>query len=155
MKGSFVFVLNKEKQGENSVMKRYIETTYTDDVLGKHGDFGGQKTLRGDVWNLKRKKNTLHPTMKLWVKISGKILDYLMPIIFGIIIYHLWIKDWRFTSIFIGIITKIDELDIVSDSTPSEFFRRSLESLERNEPEQDPLELLKGLWRYCSFFREN
>ena len=34
------------------------------EIIYYYGDFGGQKTLRGDVWNLKRKKNTLHPTMK-------------------------------------------------------------------------------------------
>ena len=28
------------------------------------GKFGGEKTLRGDVWEIKRQKNTLHPTMK-------------------------------------------------------------------------------------------
>jgi DNA modification methylase len=34
------------------------------EIIYYYGDFGGQKTLRGDVWSLKRKKNTLHPTMK-------------------------------------------------------------------------------------------
>jgi DNA modification methylase len=34
------------------------------EIIYYYGDFGGHKTLRGDVWNLKRKKNTLHPTMK-------------------------------------------------------------------------------------------
>ncbi len=29
-----------------------------------YGEFGGHKTLRGDVWELKRQRNTLHPTMK-------------------------------------------------------------------------------------------
>ena len=29
-----------------------------------YGDFGGHKTLRGDVWSLKRQRNTVHPTMK-------------------------------------------------------------------------------------------
>ena len=28
------------------------------------GAFGGQKTIRGDVWQLKRQRNTIHPTMK-------------------------------------------------------------------------------------------
>jgi len=28
------------------------------------GKFGGQKTLRGDVWECKRQRNTVHPTMK-------------------------------------------------------------------------------------------
>jgi len=34
------------------------------EIIYYYGDFGGQKTLRGDVWSLKRQKNTLHPTMK-------------------------------------------------------------------------------------------
>jgi DNA modification methylase len=34
------------------------------EIIFYYGDFGGQKTLRGDVWKLKRQKNTLHPTMK-------------------------------------------------------------------------------------------
>ena len=28
------------------------------------GEFGGEKTLRGDIWVLKRERNTVHPTMK-------------------------------------------------------------------------------------------
>lgn len=34
------------------------------EIILYHGKFGGQKTLRGDVWQLKRQKNTVHPTMK-------------------------------------------------------------------------------------------
>jgi DNA modification methylase len=34
------------------------------EIILYHGKFGGQKTLRGDVWQTKRQKNTLHPTMK-------------------------------------------------------------------------------------------
>lgn len=34
------------------------------EIIFYYGDFGGQKTLRGDVWSLKRQKNTVHPTMK-------------------------------------------------------------------------------------------
>lgn len=34
------------------------------EIIYYHGDFGGQKTIRGDIWKLKRQKNTLHPTMK-------------------------------------------------------------------------------------------
>ena len=34
------------------------------EVIFYYGDYGGQKTLRGDVWTLKRQKNTVHPTMK-------------------------------------------------------------------------------------------
>jgi len=34
------------------------------EIIYYYGDFGGHKTLRGDVWQLKRERNTLHPTMK-------------------------------------------------------------------------------------------
>lgn len=34
------------------------------EIILYHGKFGGQKTLRGDVWQTKRQKNTVHPTMK-------------------------------------------------------------------------------------------
>lgn len=34
------------------------------EIIWYCGDFGGQKTVRGDVWELKRQKNTVHPTMK-------------------------------------------------------------------------------------------
>lgn len=34
------------------------------EIILYHGKFGGQKTLRGDVWQIKREKNTVHPTMK-------------------------------------------------------------------------------------------
>lgn len=34
------------------------------EIILYHGKFGGQKTLRGDVWEVKRERNTVHPTMK-------------------------------------------------------------------------------------------
>ncbi len=34
------------------------------EIIFYYGDFGGHKTLRGDVWEMKRQKNTVHPTMK-------------------------------------------------------------------------------------------
>lgn len=34
------------------------------EIIWYYGDFGGHKTLRGDVWQIKRQKNTVHPTMK-------------------------------------------------------------------------------------------
>lgn len=39
------------------------------------GKFGGQKTLRGDVFRFKREKNTLHPTMKPIGLVSSFIED--------------------------------------------------------------------------------
>jgi DNA modification methylase len=34
------------------------------EIIYYYGDYGGQKTLRGDIWTIKRQKNTVHPTMK-------------------------------------------------------------------------------------------
>lgn len=34
------------------------------EIIFYHGPFGGESTVRGDVWQLKRQRNTLHPTMK-------------------------------------------------------------------------------------------
>jgi len=34
------------------------------EIIFYYGDFGGNKTLRGDVWEMKRQRNTVHPTMK-------------------------------------------------------------------------------------------
>jgi DNA modification methylase len=34
------------------------------EIIFYYGPFGGQATVRGDVWQLKRQRNTLHPTMK-------------------------------------------------------------------------------------------
>ena len=34
------------------------------EIIFYYGDSGGQKTLRGDIWECKRQRNTVHPTMK-------------------------------------------------------------------------------------------
>jgi len=34
------------------------------EIIFYYGDYGGHKTVRGDVWTIKRQKNTVHPTMK-------------------------------------------------------------------------------------------
>ena len=34
------------------------------EIIFYSGPFGGKSTVRGDIWELKRQKNTLHPTMK-------------------------------------------------------------------------------------------
>lgn len=34
------------------------------ELIFYYGKFGGEKTLRGDVWQIKRQVNTVHPTMK-------------------------------------------------------------------------------------------
>ena len=39
------------------------------------GAFGGEKTVRGDIWECKRQKNTVHPTMKPVELVSMAIDD--------------------------------------------------------------------------------
>lgn len=34
------------------------------EIIWYYGKFGGEKTLRGDIWECKRQRNTVHPTMK-------------------------------------------------------------------------------------------
>lgn len=34
------------------------------EIIYYYGKFGGEKTLRGDIWECKRQRNTVHPTMK-------------------------------------------------------------------------------------------
>jgi len=34
------------------------------EIIFYYGRFGGEKTLRGDIWECKRQRNTVHPTMK-------------------------------------------------------------------------------------------
>lgn len=46
------------------------------EIIFYYGPYGGQKTLRGDVWQLKRQKNTLHPTMKPIELISMALEDH-------------------------------------------------------------------------------
>jgi DNA modification methylase len=45
------------------------------EIIFYYGDYGGQKTLRGDVWTLKRQKNTVHPTMKPVELIDMALVD--------------------------------------------------------------------------------
>lgn len=34
------------------------------EIIFYYGKFGGEKTIRGDIWECKRQRNTIHPTMK-------------------------------------------------------------------------------------------
>jgi DNA modification methylase len=45
------------------------------EIIWYYGKFGGEKTIRGDIWECKRQKNTLHPTMKPIELISMAIQD--------------------------------------------------------------------------------
>jgi DNA modification methylase len=46
------------------------------EIIFYHGPFGGQKTARGDVWEMKRQKNTVHPTMKPVELIEMALIDH-------------------------------------------------------------------------------
>ncbi len=54
-----MIVWNKVNPAQN--LDKYYKAH---EIIWYTGEFGGQKTLRSDVWELKRQKNTLHPTMK-------------------------------------------------------------------------------------------
>ena len=45
------------------------------EIIWYYGKFGGEKTIRGDIWECKRQKNTLHPTMKPIELISMAVQD--------------------------------------------------------------------------------
>ena len=42
--------------------------------------------------------------VRFWLRIIGQIINYITPIILGIIFYHFWMKDWITASIIIGFI---------------------------------------------------
>lgn len=44
------------------------------ELIFYYGKFGGETTLRGDVWQLKRQRNTVHPTMKP-IELIGMALE--------------------------------------------------------------------------------
>jgi len=44
------------------------------EIIFYYGKFGGEKTLRGDIWECKRQRNTVHPTMKP-IKLIAMALD--------------------------------------------------------------------------------
>jgi|9_EtaG_2_1085328.scaffolds.fasta_scaffold09356_1 DNA modification methylase len=46
------------------------------EIIFYFGEFGGKKTVRGDIWEVKRQKNTVHPTMKPVEIIDLAITDH-------------------------------------------------------------------------------
>ncbi len=52
------------------------------ELIFYYGPFGGNKTVRGDVWQLKRQKNTVHPTMKPIELIETAIQDHESKLIY-------------------------------------------------------------------------
>ena len=54
-----MIVWNKVNPAQN--LDKYFKQH---EIIWYYGEFGGQKTLRGDIWEIKRQRNTVHPTMK-------------------------------------------------------------------------------------------
>jgi DNA modification methylase len=54
-----MIVWNKVNPAQN--LDKYFKQH---EIIWYYGEFGGQKTLRGDIWEVKRQRNTVHPTMK-------------------------------------------------------------------------------------------
>ncbi len=54
-----MIVWNKVNPAQN--LDKYFKAH---EIIFYYGKFGGQKTLRSDVWEVKRERNTVHPTMK-------------------------------------------------------------------------------------------
>ena len=45
------------------------------EIIFYYGKFGGEKTVRGDIWECKRQQNTIHPTMKPVELIEMALID--------------------------------------------------------------------------------
>ena len=70
MKPKAMIVWNKVNPAQH--LDKYFKQH---EIIWYFGEFGGQKTLRGDIWECKRQKNTLHPTMKPIELISMALKD--------------------------------------------------------------------------------
>src|SRR5690606_21004271 len=55
--------------------------------------------------SLTEKLNSILPeSIKLWLRVIGKILNYISPVILGVIIYHFWKEDWITAVIVLGVL---------------------------------------------------
>ena len=55
--------------------------------------------------SLLEKINSILPEqIKLWIRVIGKIMDYISPIILGMIIYHFWKQNWVMSALVLGIL---------------------------------------------------
>jgi hypothetical protein len=51
------------------------------------------------------KLNSIIPeSVKLWIRALGKILNFMSPIILGMIIYHFWNEDWIMAAIVLTVL---------------------------------------------------
>lgn len=70
MKPKAMIIWNKINPAQN--LDKYFKQH---EIIWYYGKFGGEKTIRGDIWECKRQKNNLHPTMKPIELISMAIKD--------------------------------------------------------------------------------
>lgn len=70
MKPKAMIVWNKVNPAQH--LDKYFKQH---EIIWYFGEFGGKKTLRGDIWEVKRQKNTVHPTMKPIELISIALKD--------------------------------------------------------------------------------
>ena len=42
--------------------------------------------------------------IKIWLKKGAKFVNFLSPVILGIVIYHLWLEDWIGVSILVSVL---------------------------------------------------
>ena len=62
---------------------------------------------------VKRSYSQLPDSVKVWFRIAGKVINYLSPIVFGIVAYHMWQQDAESAAIIIGIFLLSGIRDIV------------------------------------------
>ena len=66
--------------------------------------------------SLSEKINSLLPEqVKLWIRVIGKIIDYISPIILGLMIYHFWKQDWVIPAIVLGVLLLERIAEIIKD----------------------------------------
>ncbi|KQC32660.1 hypothetical protein AAU57_04480 [Nonlabens sp. YIK11] len=55
--------------------------------------------------SLTEKLKTIFPEkVKIWLGVINRLLDYISPIILGVIIYHFWKEDWITAAIVLGVL---------------------------------------------------
>lgn len=53
--------------------------------------------------------------IKLWIRVIGKILNYISPIILGMIVYHFWKEDWIMAAIVLGVLLLQRIVEIIKE----------------------------------------
>ena len=70
--------------------------------------------------SLKEKINSLLPeSIKFWLKVANKTLNYISPIILGAVIYHFWKDDWFVAAFVMGVLLIEKISDIIKEERHS------------------------------------